>query len=47
MEGTRHHRKTVVISEPHIGAPHSKVKRVKEFLNSVDCNRLIIAGISE
>ncbi len=38
----RPHYKTVVISDVHIGAPHSKVREVTEFLSSVDCDRLIM-----
>ena len=44
MDDTRPHYRTVVISDLHIGAPHSKVKEVTEFLSSVDCDRLIMAG---
>ena len=40
----RPHYKTVVISDVHIGAPHSKVREVTEFLGSVDCDRLIMDG---
>ena len=38
----RPHYRTVVISDVHIGAPHSKVKEAAEFLSSVDCDRLIM-----
>ena len=40
----RPHYKTVVISDVHLGAPHSKVREVSEFLSSVDCDRLIMDG---
>ncbi len=40
----RPHYRTVVISDVHIGAPHSKVKEAAEFLSSVDCDRLIMNG---
>ena len=40
----RPHYKTVVISDVHLGAPHSKVREVSEFLSSVDCDRLIMNG---
>lgn len=40
----RPHYKTVVISDVHIGAPHSKVREVTEFLGSFDCDRLIMDG---
>ena len=38
----RPHYKTVVISDVHLGAPHSKVREVSEFLSAVDCDRLIM-----
>ena len=40
----RPHYKTVVISDVHLGAPHSKVREVSEFLSAVDCDRLIMNG---
>ena len=40
----RPHYKTVVISDVHLGATHSKVREVSEFLSSVDCDRLIMNG---
>ena len=40
----RPHYKTVVISDVHLGSPHSKVREVSEFLSSVDCDRLIMNG---
>lgn len=40
----RPYYKTVVVSDVHIGAPYSKVKEVTEFLSSVDCGRLVLAG---
>ena len=40
----RPHYRNVVISDVHIGAPHSKVKEAAEFLSSVDCDRLIMNG---
>ncbi len=36
--------RTVVISDVHLGAPHSKLEEVTDFLNSIDCERLILAG---
>lgn len=44
MIGERTFYNTVVISDVHLGAPHSKLKEVSRFLNSVDCNTLILAG---
>ena len=41
---SRPHYKTIVISDLHLGAPHSKVKEVTEFLSAADCDRLIMAG---
>lgn len=40
----RLHYKTVIISDVHIGSPHSKVREVSEFLSAVDCDRLIMDG---
>ena len=40
----RPHYKTVVISDVHLGSPHSKVREVSEFLSAVDCDRLIMNG---
>ena len=42
MERTKY--RTVVISDVHLGAPHSKLEEVTDFLDSVDCERLILAG---
>lgn len=36
--------KTVVISDLHLGNPHSKVAEVSNFLSSVDCDTLIMNG---
>lgn len=36
--------KTVVISDVHLGAQHSKLKEVTKFLNSVRCERLVLDG---
>lgn len=36
--------RTVVISDIHLGAPHAKLREVTDFLNSVDCDTLILAG---
>lgn len=36
--------KTVVISDVHLGAPHSKLKEVTSFLNSAHCELLILNG---
>ncbi len=36
--------KTVVISDVHLGASHSKLHEVTKFLSSVDCETLILAG---
>lgn len=44
MPSERKFYRTVVISDVHLGAPHSKLKEVTRFLNSVDCNNLILAG---
>ncbi len=43
MPGNPHY-KTVVISDVHLGAKHSKLHDVTSFLNSVDCDKLILAG---
>lgn len=44
MDSERTYYRTVVISDVHLGAPHSKLKEVTRFLNSVDCDTLILAG---
>jgi UDP-2,3-diacylglucosamine pyrophosphatase LpxH len=36
--------RTVVISDVHLGTKYSKVSQVCDFLNSVDCERLILNG---
>lgn len=36
--------KTVVISDVHLGAPHSKLHEVSSFLSSIECDRLVLAG---
>jgi len=36
--------KTIVISDIHLGSPHSGVREVSDFLNSVDCDKLIMDG---
>ena len=41
---TTHHYKTVVISDVHIGANHSKVEEASIFLESLTCERLILNG---
>ena len=41
---TRHHYKTVVVSDVHIGATHSKVDEASTFLESVTCDLLILNG---
>lgn len=40
----KHHYKTVVISDVHIGATHSKVDEAATFLESVTCDLLILDG---
>lgn len=35
---------TVVVSDVHLGASHSKVKEAGDYLSSVDCERLILNG---
>lgn len=40
----RKHYKTVIISDVHIGAAHSKVKEAADFLDKVYCDRLILNG---
>src|SRR5574344_191601 len=42
MERPYYH--TIVISDVHLGSPHSKVREVSDFLASVDCDRLIMDG---
>ena len=40
----RKHYRTVIISDVHIGAAHSKVKEAADFLDKVYCDRLILNG---
>ena len=40
----RRHYRTVVISDVHIGATHSKVEEASAFLESVTCDLLILNG---
>lgn len=40
----RPYYKTVVVSDIHLGSPNSKVTEVSEFLDSLDCDRLIMNG---
>ena len=42
MERTKY--RTVVISDVHMGAPHSKLEEATDFLNSIECETLILAG---
>lgn len=35
---------TVVLSDIHLGTPHSKTVEVSNFLKSIDCDRLILNG---
>lgn len=43
MEERRKYR-TVVVSDVHIGAPHSKVRELTAYLSKVTCERLILGG---
>lgn len=43
MQELKHYR-TVIISDVHIGAAHSKVKEAADFLDKVYCDRLILNG---
>ena len=43
MEDRKHYR-TVIISDVHIGSAHSKVKEAADFLEKVECSRLILNG---
>jgi len=36
--------KTIVLSDIHLGAPHSKVEEVCHFLEGVKCKKLILNG---
>lgn len=36
--------KSIVISDVHLGSPHSKLVEVTKFLSMVNCERLIMAG---
>lgn len=36
--------RTVVVSDVHMGAPHSKVSELTDYLSNVDCKRLILCG---
>ena len=40
----RKHYRTVIISDVHIGAAHSKVKEAADFQDKVYCDRLILNG---
>ena len=40
----RKHYRTVIISDVHIGAAHSKGKEAADFLDKVYCDRLILNG---
>jgi len=38
------HVRTVIVSDIHLGTPHSKVEEVTHFLKHVRCDRLILNG---
>lgn len=38
------HVRSVIISDVHLGTPHSKVEEVTHFLKHVRCDRLILNG---
>ena len=38
------HYKTIILSDLHLGMPHSKVSELIQFLSSVTCERLILNG---
>lgn len=38
------HLRTVILSDVHLGTPHSKVEEVTHFLKHVRCDRLILNG---
>ena len=45
MENTEKKKyKTVVVSDIHLGSRYSKVHEVSDFIDSVDCERLILNG---
>ena len=45
MENTEKKKyKTVVVSDIHLGSRYSKVHEVSDFIESVDCDRLILNG---
>jgi UDP-2,3-diacylglucosamine pyrophosphatase LpxH len=35
---------TVVLSDIHLGTPHSKKEEVSKFLKSIKCDKLILNG---
>lgn len=41
---TRRHYRTIVLSDIHLGTTHSKTEEVGRFLQSVDCDTLILNG---
>ena len=45
MENTEKKKyRTVVVSDIHLGSRYSKVHEVSDFIESVDCERLILNG---